>query len=74
MAVEMVVMGRFVMLADVLEEGNSYFFVFKVLEKSRLWGVFFEAWVSDMEEPMLNCKKSKFFGILGFFLDFERGG
>ena len=50
------------------------FFVFKVLEKSRLWGVFFEAWVSDMEEPMLNCKKSKFFGILGFFLDFERGG
>ena len=45
------------------------FFVFKVLKKSRLCCVFFEAWVSEMVEPMLNCKKPKFLGILGFLLE-----
>ena len=33
----------------------------------------FEEWVPEMEEPMLNCKISKFLRILGFFLEFERG-
>ena len=42
--------------------------------KSRLCGVTFEAWVSEMDEPMLNCKKPKFFGVLRFFLDFEVSG
>ena len=51
------------------------FLVLRVLEKSRLFGVIFEVWVSDMEEPMLNCKKPKFFGIREFVLvDFEVRG
>ena len=50
------------------------FLVLRVLENSRLFGVIFEVWVSDMEEPMLNCKKPKFFGIREFVLDFEVRG
>ena len=50
------------------------FLVSRVLEKSRLFGVIFEVWVSEMEETMLNRKKPKFFGIWEFVLDFEVRG
>ena len=54
MAVEMIVVWWFEVLANVLEESDSVFFVFRVLMKSRLCGVIFEAWVSEIDEPMLN--------------------
>jgi len=42
--------------------------------KSGLFVDIFESWVSEMDEPMLNCKKPKFFGNLGFFQNFEVRG
>ena len=66
--------GVFEVFAYVLEEGIFIFFVLREFVKSRLCGVTFEAWVSEMDEPMLYCKKPKFFGVLRFFLDFEVSG
>ena len=68
-------MGWFVVLADVLEEGYSYFFVLRVFSNSRLCGETFETWVSEMEDAMLNCRKTKFLGIqMWVFLGFGVGG
>ena len=51
------------------------FFVLRVFSKSWLWGETFETWASKMEEAMLNCRKTKFLGILRWvFLVFELGG
>ena len=50
------------------------FLVLWVFVNSRLWGETFETWDPEMEEPMLNCKNSKFLDSFGFFLEFEVGG
>ena len=51
------------------------FFVLRIFSNSWLWGETFETWASEMKKAMLNCRKTKFFGIqMWVFLGLGVGG